>query len=181
MNNPMDVQQIVEEGKQAYQEKSYSKAAGAFQQAYMLYKSQGDGLSAAEMANNRSVALLMAEDYKAAFEAVDGTEIIFAQAGDVRRQAMALGNRGAALEKLGRIDDAITAYTQAADLFKQAGEHELRAPVLKSLSDLQLRTGRHLESIITMNAGLEEEKKRNPFQRMLKKMTETVVKFILRT
>jgi hypothetical protein len=46
-----------------------------------------------------------------------GTEAVFAEAGDIRRQAMAVGNRGTVLEALKRYDEALDAYDLSASLF----------------------------------------------------------------
>jgi tetratricopeptide (TPR) repeat protein len=110
---------------------------------------------AAEMENNRSVALLQAGKAEEALEAVKGTEMIFKQAGDELKQAMAIGNRAAALDALNQLEEAETAYHQSATLLKSIGETELHAHVMKSLSALQIRKGKKLEGIVNMQAGLE--------------------------
>jgi hypothetical protein len=94
---------------------------------------------------------------------------------------MAFGNRAAALNKLNRVDEAISDYAQAADLFKQVGEHDLRAPVLQALSVLQLRSGRRLESLASMNAGLNEYDQPKPRQRLLKKLLDIPSKIFFRS
>ncbi len=100
------------------------------------------------------------------------------QAGDVRRQGMALGNLGAALEADGRIEEAVDAYEQSADLLKQVGESEFRANVMQSLSRLQLRTGRQFEALATMEAGLEGIERPNTQQRFLKKLLKLPYKYM---
>lgn len=181
MSLPTDPVAICEEGKRVYQEGEYQKAAEIFLIAAEGYRQAGNASDAAEMDNNRSVALLQAGQAEAALQAVVGTVEIFAAAGDHRRQAMALGNRAAALSKLNRLPEAIADYQQAADLFKQIGEHELRAPVLQALSMLQLRSGRQVESLVTMNAGLNEFEKPKPRQRFLKKLLDLPLKIFFRS
>ena len=95
----------------------------------------------------------------AALAEVDGTPEIFAAAGDVRRQAMAVGNQAAALEGLKRTDEALTAYELSADLFQQVGEPDLRLHALKAMSALQSESGRRLQALATMKAGLDDLKK----------------------
>ena len=124
------------------------------------------------MANNISVAHLQAGDAKLALEAVEGTPAIFAQEGDFRRQGMALGNMGSALESLDRLDEAADIYQQSADVLEQAGADELRAHVMQSLSSLQLRTGRRLQALATMQSGLEGVEKPSPRQRLLKRLLQ---------
>jgi chaperonin cofactor prefoldin len=94
----------------------------------------------------------------------------FDQAGDVLHQAMALGNWAAALEELDRLDDAAEAYQQSADLLKQIGEDGLRVHVMQSLSALQLRMGRQLQALATMQAGLEDVRRPTPKQLLLKQL-----------
>ena len=60
-------------------------------------KANGE-LQAAENLNNCSVAFLQAGKAEAAYQAVADTPQFSKNAGDIRRQAMALGNRAAALE-----------------------------------------------------------------------------------
>jgi len=170
MAETLNPKQLDKEGKAAYQRGDFSAAAHAFQAAAQGFASTGDVLTSAEMSNNVSVALLQAGDAPAALEAVETTPAIFAQAGDVRRQAMALGNRAAALEALKRFDEAAQAYEQSADLFNQIGEDGLRTNVLQSLSALQLRTGRQLQSLASMQAGLELIERPTPQQSLLKRL-----------
>lgn len=180
MNETLSPEQLTAEGQAAYKKGDYIAAAKAFKAASEGYKSSGDKLSAAEMANNHSVALLQAGDARRSLEAVLGTDEIFAKAGDIRRQAMALGNQAAALEALDRIDEAIDAYERSAELLTQIGETETRVSVMQSLSALQLRRGRQLEALATMQAGLSGVKHPTPKQRMLKKLLQLPFKFMNR-
>jgi tetratricopeptide (TPR) repeat protein len=163
-------QKLAEEGKSAYQRGDYLDAAQAFEAARQGYAASEDALNAAEMANNCSVAFLQADNAEEALKAVEGTAEIFAQAGDLRRQGMAVGNRASALEALNRSEEAMEAYQQSADLLEQAGESSLRANALQSLSSLQFRTGRQLQALASMQTGLEGVKNPSPKQRFLKRL-----------
>jgi tetratricopeptide (TPR) repeat protein len=180
MNEKQSPAQLNEDGKAAYQKGNFQDAACIFQAAAEAYRASGDELNEAEMANNRGVALLQAGDAHGALRAVEGTDLTFLAAKDFRRQAMALGNQAAALEALERFDEAIAAYEQGAELFKQIGEHDLRAPLMQSLATLQLRTGKQLQAIATMRSGLGEIKQPSPRQRLLKKLLQAPFKFIFR-
>jgi tetratricopeptide (TPR) repeat protein len=173
MDEPVSVDQLVKEGKSAYQQGDFMAAARAYEAAALSYASAGDALSAAEMRNNSSVAYLQAGEAQVAYKAVDGTPAIFANAGDIRRQGMALGNIGSALEATNRLEEAADAYRQSAEILQQAGETDLRAYVMKSLSALQLRTGHHLEALATMQSGLEGVEKPKPQQRLLQRLLKT--------
>src|SRR5574341_473332 len=106
MDENISVKQLVSEGKSAYQQGDFLAAARAFDAAARGYAAAGDALNAAEMSNNSSVSFLQAGEAQEALRAVEGTPATFANAGDVRRQGISLGNLGAALEAVGRLDEA---------------------------------------------------------------------------
>lgn len=167
-------QELEKQGKSAYSRKDYPTAAQTFLAASQGYRLAGNALAAAEMSNNASVAFLQAGEAQAALEAVGSTQDVFAHAGDIRRQAMALGNRAAALQALNRFGEALDAYELSADLLKQVGDEELRLTVMQSISALQLRTGRHLEAVATMQAGLEDITRPSIKQRFLRKLLNNI-------
>jgi tetratricopeptide (TPR) repeat protein len=172
MSETMSPKKLDQEGKAAYKRGDYGNSARCFQAAAEGYAALDDRLNAAEMANNCSVAYLQAGEAEAALKAVEGTPEVFAAAGDIRRQGMALGNLGSALEAVDRLDEAGEAYLQSAELLEQAKDTQARASVMQSLSALQLRTGRHLQALATMQAGLEGMERPSPRQRMLKRLLQ---------
>ncbi len=174
-------EQLAQEGQKKYQNGDYLAAAQSFEGAASGYRDQDDPLNAAEMENNRSVALLQAKDAPGALQAALDTDKVFAAAGDKRRQALALGNQAAALAALNRLDEAEAAYIQSGDLLKELGETDLRASVMQSLSQIQLRTGRQLEALATMQAGVTGVKKPSLRQRFLKRLLEIPSKFLNRS
>ncbi len=133
-----------------------------------------DPLNAAELKNNLSVALLKCGKNQAALDAALGTDQTFAQAGDVRRQAMAVGNQAAALEALKRWDEALAAYDRSAELFSQVGDGELRAMVLKSAAAIKLRRGKVTESAFKMIGSLDAKDKPSIFERLLRSILHFV-------
>lgn len=178
MSELVTPKQLAKEAQQAYKQGDYVAAARAFEAAAQGYQSLEDKLSVAEMYNNSSVAYLQAGDGDSALRVVLGTPEIFSEAGDGLRHGMALGNLGAALEAVGRLDEAIQAYQQSAELLKQADETDMRARVMQSLSALQLRTGHQLEALASMQAGLDGLKKPSPRQRVLRKLLDMPSKVI---
>jgi tetratricopeptide (TPR) repeat protein len=178
MSETINPKQLISEAKSAYKRGDYIDAAHAYDAAATSYQIGGDDLTAAEMRNNCSVSYVQAGETELALRAVEGTAEIFAAAGDIRRQGMALGNLGAALEADNRIEEAVETYDQSADLLKQVGEGELRANVMQSLSRLQLSTGRQLEALATMEAGLEGVERPNTQQRFLKKLLKLPYKYM---
>ena len=163
-----DPQQLAEQGKQAFAAKQFDQAASAFTEAASAYEALDDPLNAAEMRNNLSVALLQAGNAQAAYEAAAGTDEIFAQASDLKRQGMAYGNQAAALEALKKFDQALEAYEKSAALFADAGEADMRSMVLQSAATIELRRGKMMDSALSMIGSVESAKKPNLLQRFLK-------------
>ncbi len=157
MNTSLSPEALGEAAKAAYARGEYAEAARLFAAAADAFQQQGRNVDAAEMRNNQSVALVQAGDYSAALAAVEGTDRIFAEAGDVRRQGLALGNLAAALEGLKRWQEAAEAYQQAADLLEQAGDKEARVAVLQALSAVKLRLNDPVEALITMQNAVDDQ------------------------
>ena len=161
-------QQIAEQGKQAFAAKQFDQAASYFTEAASAFEALDDTLNAAEMKNNLSVALLQTGNAQAAYEAAAGTDEIFAQAGDLKRQAMAYGNQASALEAMKKFDQALETYEKSAALFAEAGETEMRSMVLQSAATIELRRGKVTNSALSMIGSVESTKKPNLLQRFLK-------------
>ena len=141
MNNVQPIS-LADKGKQEYAKGNYVLAAQMFSQAAQAYAAAKDELNAAEMKNNQSVALLQAGKAREALQVTDGTEQIFQQAGDLKRQGIAVGNRAAALEGLKKWQEALAEYDRAASLLEQAGEGDMHSVVRKAAANLNLKLGR---------------------------------------
>lgn len=173
-------EQFSAQAQLAYDRKDYHTAARLFHQAAEAHQSQGDLLTAAEMLNNCCVAHLLAENYQEALNCVRGTEDVFAQAGDRRRQALALGNRAAALEGLKHFKEAEEFYRLSSDLLRQIGDHENYAVVMQSLSRVQLRQGHQLEALASMQAGVTHVKRPSLAQRLVRKILRLPIDYLTR-
>ncbi len=160
------LQDTVAKAKEVFSQGQYKQAIAGFKDAHQAYLAQGDDYLAAEMANNLSVSYLQNKQNKAALEIVQGTELVFQQHNDFTKQAMALGNQGAALEALKRFDEAMAVYQEAADLLKGRDEEELRTYILKSLSVLHLRKGNQLQSLLSMQHSIDTLEKPTLWQRI---------------
>ena len=178
MEQVLTPQQLDREGKAAYQKKDWIAAQRAFQAAEGAFIAAGDLLMAAEMTNNRSVVLLKAGDAQTALDVLNGIADRYAASGDLRRQGMTLGNQGAALEALGRLDEALAVYEESAELLKKAGEFDLRSHVQQSISMIQFRTGKQLQALASMQAGMDAIPKPSPRQRFLKKLLHIPMKIM---
>jgi tetratricopeptide (TPR) repeat protein len=164
--------ELAREGQLAYEQKEYLSAAGLFKAASDGFKLQQDDLDSAEQLNNASVAFLLAGQAEEALEVCEGTIEPLRLAGDGRRLGMACGNMGSALEALGRHTEAIRYYQESGELLDKAGEDQLKAHVLQSLSRLQLQKGHQFEAIATMQESLAGINKPNVTQRLLKKIID---------
>ena len=160
--------QIADQGKQAFGSKNFIEAAELFRQAAEGFTAGNSALMAAEMMNNMSVALLQAGRAQEALNAALGTDQIFAEAKDIKRQGMAVGNQAAALEGLNRYDEAIAAFERSAELFAQAGEGDLRSMVMKSAAAIKLKTGKITDSAFKMMGSLDVKENPSFFERILK-------------
>ena len=162
--------EITQRGQNAFRAGNFTEAAVLFQEAQRLFSESGDTLMAAEVANNCSVAFLKDGNPEKAIFFASGTEKVFAQAGDTFRQALAFGNQAAALEALGKYDNALACYQRSSELLKNHPDHETRAFVLQSLSALQMRMGNQMEAMAFMDAALANKPKLSLKERFLKKL-----------
>ncbi len=168
MSEPLPPQELSKQATTAYNDGEYAIAAGLFAQAAESHARLGNDLDAVEMQNNQSVALLQAGDAANALAVVRGTSALFKDAGDIRRAGFALGNEAAALQALERFDEALTLYHQSADLLEQAGEDQMRATVMHSISALQLKTGKYIDAVASMQNGLAGVEKPSIKQKLMK-------------
>lgn len=156
---------LTEESIQKFQKKNYSEAAQGFTTCIAALEKAGETLDLAEMKNNLCVALIQMGEFQQALDVVIGTDLVFAEASDSRRQGIALANQGNALEMLKRYDEAIPAYEKARDCLRSCGEKQMLAITLRSLSDLQMQTGRKFEAVNTLQDAYEQ----NPDARLKNK------------
>ncbi len=179
-NSHLSAEDFETMGKSHFQNHRALEAAEAFKSAEMAYRDRGDDLKAAELANNASVAYIKAGMADEGLQSVEGTPQIFAAAGDIKRQGMALGNLGAALEALGRNEDAISAYQESAEALSRAGEDQMQLSVVQSISMLQLKAGHQLQALATMEGGLQKIKKPNTKEKFLKRLFKVPLEIITR-
>ena len=180
MTDSESPEKLAREAQAAYKRGEYAAAMQKFKAASEAYRSSGDELNAAEMANNACVSALQCEDLETALGFVQGTPEIFSVAGDLRRYGMALANLGTTLEALERNEEALENYRQAADILEQAGEDEMRASVMQSLSMLQFELGRRFQALASMHDGLEGVRKPSPKQAFLKKLLDIPMDMLTR-
>ena len=162
---------LLEDGaKDLYQAGKFQQAADGFSQAAAFYLDKGEKLLAAEMRNNQSVALLKSKKPRLALEAVQGTDQVFQEAGDLLKQGMALANQATALQEMGEKQRAIDDFNRAAEIFKQNGEKEMYLQTKQSISALKMKTRNVIGALFSMQEGLDELEKPNLRQKLLRSL-----------
>jgi tetratricopeptide (TPR) repeat protein len=170
--------QFNEQGKQAYQAGNFQAAADHFLEAEKSYKIDGDLLQAAEMANNRSVALLQAGNAAAALEASKDTNLVFAEAKDTLREGFALGNQAAALRELGQKKESLRLYKLSAEKLSDAGDKENLVIVQKTISALELESGHKIDAMSSMLDALRAKEKLTLREKILRKLYSIAAGFM---
>jgi tetratricopeptide (TPR) repeat protein len=170
MAEVLDLDQLKSEAQNAYFAADFLEAAEMYKAARNGYQARGDFSDAAQMANNSSVSYLRGKNASRALSILEGVDHYFEATGDFRGEAITAGNRAAALEALGRKDESAENYQKAADIFKRIGDDEMYTITMQSLSTLQLRKGRSLAAIATMQAGINQIENPKIIHRILKKL-----------
>jgi tetratricopeptide (TPR) repeat protein len=142
-----------------YNRKRFDQAIQGFEECLAYFEGVADELGAAEARNNLSVTHLGMKQAQQALDEDSGTAEVFARHGDRKREGMAIANTAAALEALGRREEALSLYEQVLDIFRDLGEKEMRASILRRVSDLQLKTRRGYQAIASMEAALDQKEK----------------------
>jgi tetratricopeptide (TPR) repeat protein len=167
-------EQLSDKGKEAYQNNDYEMAAVFFLEAEKSFQKDGDSLQAAEMANNRSVALLQAGKAKEAYAASQNTHLIFENVGDSLREGFALGNQAAALNELGKKSESLKLYRLSAEKLQQAGDRENLIVVQKTISSLELESGSKINAMSAMLDALRTKEKLTFREKILRKLFSLV-------
>ncbi|HWQ47010.1 MAG TPA: hypothetical protein VN376_09090 [Longilinea sp.] len=175
---PNDSTVLQEEARRAYETEEYALAAERYTLAADSLRKNKDNVTAAEMANNAAVAWLQAKHADKALACLQGTPEIFGSANDKRRQAMAFGNTGTALEELKRLPEALECFENSSTIFKEIGEKDMRAEVLRRISSLQVRTGKRLDAIVSMQAALQSKTKLSLKDHILKGLFNILFKLL---
>jgi tetratricopeptide (TPR) repeat protein len=170
-------QPLAQRALQDFRQGRFADAARGFDAARQLYDQAGNKADAGEAANNLCVALLQARRPAEALRAVEGTPEVFDSLGDSKRAAQAVGNLASALDATGDLAAAERAYQQALQRFSDLGDREAQATILNSLSQLQLKRGRPLEALTTMQAGLEQKPRRSWRDRWIRRLLDLPSRF----
>jgi tetratricopeptide (TPR) repeat protein len=166
--------------QKAYQEDRLEDAIRDFKAAQEAFLEANDVPRAAEMANNLCVALLKSGSPQDALQTVQGTPQIFLEHGDEKAAAIAYGNLASALGACGDLEAAENAMREAVERFRALGEKENLLHAQRTLSQIQLRQGRTLEALISMQAGLENQSKLSMKYRILRRLLDIPARLLNR-
>lgn len=167
MNETEAADQLAEEALEHFRQDQFQAALDGFMEAAELYRSAGQPVRAAEMANNSAVTLLKMDRPQEAFDVLSGTTEIFAEAGEQRLQAQSIGNEAAAYEALDRPDAALALYNRALTIFNEIDDEEARSYTLQAISRLQLKSGQALQALDSMQAALDARPRRGFLGRVI--------------
>jgi tetratricopeptide (TPR) repeat protein len=165
---------IEQRAHQHYQKKHYRDAATLFLELSLHYASLNEIGKTAEMKNNASVAWLLAGEAQQALDAAKDTHLQFESLHDEKQAGMAYGNQAAAYDALHDFESALSFYQKASEKLAVCGEKEYKAMVLKEISQLQLKTGEHLQALASMNTALDSTDKLSGKEKFLKRFLRKI-------
>jgi tetratricopeptide (TPR) repeat protein len=163
---------LVKQAQAAYQEDRLEDAIRDFKAAQEAFLEDGDQQRAAEMANNLCVVFLKSEAAEEALQTVMGTPEIFLEHDDEKAAATAYGNLASAYQACGDLVAAESALRESIERFRSLGEKENLLHAQRMLSQIQLRQGRTLEALGSMQAGLENQDKLSMKYRFLRRLLD---------
>ncbi len=155
---------------ESYRSGRFEESIERFKAVRQQYLNEQNPSKAAEIANNLCVVMLAVKQPQMALKAVRDTPQFFISQGDEIHAAQAYGNLASALEACGQISAAEDAYRQAIGLFEKLGDSDKYSSTLQALSQLQLRQGKPLDALSTMQGGLESMPKPRMRDRVLRKL-----------
>lgn len=172
---------IAEEAKRLYAQKQYHDAAQSFSQAAKLLTQNHDNLLSAEMSNNESVAWLQGGMPREAYKAAKGTDKVFEDAKDIKRQAIAISNQAAALTALKQKEEALALYNTAYQLFDEIGEKDMRSYISRAIAEINFGQGNFSNSALKMLGSLESKEQPSLRERILLSLLRFFYRRIYRT
>jgi len=168
LNEPGAADRLAEQALEHFRQDQFQTALDEFREARALFTADSMRVRAAEMANNIAVTLIQLNRPQEALEALAGTAAIFAEAGEQRLQAQAIGNEAAVYESLDQTERALELYQRSLRLFDEIDDEEARSYTLQALSRLQLKGGQPFQALDSMQAALDARPRRGLIGRIIK-------------
>jgi tetratricopeptide (TPR) repeat protein len=172
----MNIEEQIQQAHTLYQQKNYFQSAQLFESIASHFEELNEFPKSAELKNNASVAYLMMGNNKKAYDISKDTHLIFEQIEDWKNCGLALGNQASALESLGEKGLALQLFSRAAEYLEKSGDKKSKAYVQKRISSLQIQQGKQLEALGSMSSALDNIPKLSASEKILKKLTDLVMK-----
>jgi tetratricopeptide (TPR) repeat protein len=163
-----------------YRDGDLNAAEAGFRTAQAAYTATGNDSKAAEMANNLCVVLVGLGRPQEALKAIEGTDQVFASAGDRLNAARTIGNRASALEAAGRLDEAADEYQGAIERFRAAGAAAEESSTWQALSKLHMRRGDAISAASAAQAALDTHPSPGPLRRLVRGFVDKALALLMR-
>ena len=154
------------QGLERYKAGDYENALRLFEQARSAYAREDDIRGVVEMWNDTGVVYYRWRAWASAAHAFAKAEEIARTEGERAGLAKALGNMGSLFAKYGDVEKAEARYNEAVAIFRELGDHENAEATLKALSDLTLKRGQWVESLLVHERDLQARERLNWWHRI---------------
>lgn len=168
------IETLLSQGRASFRQKQYQLAVDQFQQA--LESCSQDTAEFAEISNDLAVTLIFLQQASRSLPHLEKALGIYSSSDDPYHCAITLGNRATAYEAMGKHKEALKDYRHAVDLLKNTPHQDEYMLLRKAQSNLQLKKGRFLEAIVSMDAALHKQDPQNIRDRILKWLLNHAVK-----
>ncbi|NPV56985.1 MAG: hypothetical protein HPY76_10005 [Anaerolineae bacterium] len=169
---------LIHSAERSYRSGNFLAAADQYNLAVQAYENNGQPEVAAEHKNNASVCYLKAGHADRALKIAIGTDLVFENSGNVQKQALALGNQAAAMQALGKLDEAESHYIECAHLLRSSDGQDKLFEVYSELSTVQIKRRKYLQALASMNSGLGYKQHLSLRQRILKSLLQIPFKML---
>lgn len=142
-------------GLQQFAQGDFRAAAESFAAAATAYAEQGRTAEQIEMLNNLAVASRGAGQLDQAAEALDQAVVLAETAGDERRLATLLANRGFLLRVQRKPDEAIATLNRAVALFKTLDDPQGLSEAWLTMAQTRFQGGKFNEAVSYYRLALE--------------------------
>jgi tetratricopeptide (TPR) repeat protein len=156
------------EALRLFREGSVEQAASMLEGLRAVYVQQKDESQVADVGNDLGVMYYRLGRLKEARGVFEEARSVFEKLGNAKGHARAMGNLAQVMSRAGEKDAAQDNYVRAAELFHQAGEREYEYDTYRALSQMQMKSGRWLESIATYDRALAAKGGSGAFRAFLK-------------
>ncbi len=150
-------EQLMEEGRRAYDRGEYETAVAAFGATRDVWRTMGDKRGEATALLDLGVAHQRMGNLADAQAAYEEARTLFEQIGDDTGRAKVLGNLAVLMRRRGAADQAESLLQEAADTFYTLGKEDYETDTLKLLAQVQLQRGAWMDALISYNRAISRQ------------------------